>query len=88
MFCHLYYFEKIKGAVLNLQGCKFFYFLLLTLTLVSLTLYTLVSLTLSLNFIPYQPKRLTDLEHIHKELFLLLHEFLHELLALALLALS
>ena len=22
MFCHLYYFEKIKGAVLNLQGCK------------------------------------------------------------------
>ena len=22
MFCHLYYFEKIKGAVLNLQGCN------------------------------------------------------------------
>jgi hypothetical protein len=22
MFCHVYYFEKNKGAVLNLQGCK------------------------------------------------------------------
>jgi hypothetical protein len=25
MFCHLYYFEKNKGAVLNLQGCKLHY---------------------------------------------------------------
>jgi len=24
MFCHLYYFEKNKGAVLNLQGCKMY----------------------------------------------------------------